>query len=93
MRMWHYNGDAMKNADTGDKPPRDAAQEFLDKVSPLGTPLDEHDSAHYRRLLIQQGAGVGTGDALRQPPNHRFAPLATKKVADPDTEPPLTPAA
>lgn len=82
----------MKPADTSSKPPRDAAQEFLDKVSPLGTPLDEHDSAHYRKLLVRQGAGVGMGDAWREPPNHRFAPLATKKASEPDAAPPQQPA-
>lgn len=80
----------MEPAD-GDKSPCDAAQAFLDKVSPLGTPLNEYDSAHYRKLLILQGAGVGVGDALREPRNHRFAPLATKTVAGTDTVPPQAP--
>jgi hypothetical protein len=78
----------MKPDDTDTKPPGDAAQAFLDKVSPLGTPLNAHDSAHYRKLLLRQGAGVGMGDAWREPPNHRFAPLARKENADPDAPPP-----
>lgn len=56
----------------------DPAQEFLDKVSPLGTPLSEEDSKHHQQLLREAGLVVGTGDALKTPPNHRFAPLATK---------------
>lgn len=92
MRLRHKEGDVMKADNTGKKPPRDAAQAFLDKVSPLGTPLNPHDSAHYRKLLLRQGAGVGTGDALLKPLGPRFAPLATKKVADSDAVPPQTPA-
>lgn len=56
----------------------DAAQDFLNQVSPLGTPLNEADSLRYRELLIQGGCGVGTGNALNEPPNHRFAPIPTK---------------
>ncbi len=61
-----------------EKQKSDPAQEFLNKVSPLGTPLNEADSIEYQRLLKEGGAGVGVGDALKEPPNHRFAPLPIK---------------
>jgi len=68
----------MQSNTDGNNPSRSAAQAFLDKVSPLGTPLSPEDSALYRKLLLKEGAGVGTGDALREPPGPRFAPLANK---------------
>lgn len=64
----------------GSKGVPDAAQEYLNKVSPLGTPLSEADSHRYRELLNECGRGdaVGVGTALDEPRNHRFAPLPLK---------------
>lgn len=58
----------------------DAAQEYLNKVSPLGTPLSEADSHRYRELLSEcgRGDGVGAATALNEPRNHRFAPIPLK---------------